>query len=579
MSIMIPSTLSPEVKSSAEKKIFEWFKEASGTDNWIVMHSLGITTHNKVIFGEIDFLVFAPKLGVFALEVKGGRVRRENGIWYFTDRYDKSTHKSRGPFDQAKEGIFSIISAMEPRLDISHKHLKYILYGYGVMFPDIEYSASGIDEEQWQVFDLRDNTDVLSFIQRLSNGVKSRWESIYGTMNNDKLPDCNDIRYLASIFRGDFDYAVSLGVQLQKADKALISLTEEQYRCLDQLEDNPRCLIHGPAGTGKTLLALEAAKKAVADGERVALICFNTNLADWFNGYFSEMPVSVRPAYIGSFHKYMVHMTKKAELFPPFPGDAMRIQEYYQEMLPQATLSALEKLSDTFDRIILDEAQDLIQNDYLCVLDRSLKKGLERGKWSMFGDFSMQAIYAAHSSGPELMEQLENWSSFVRFKLTINCRNTKPICKEIETVTGFKAPKESWTKVDGPPVQYITWTSMKDQAEKLKNLLSDLVDSHINPEQITILSPVKREDSVLAITENVTIKDFRVSDEMCTMFSTIQAYKGLENTVIIITDINSFSSEKLMYVGLSRARSGLYILESENANTEYNNLLIRRLLQ
>ena len=79
MAIMIPSVISPEVKSSAERKIFEWFQNAPGTDKWIVLHSLGITTHNKVIYGETDFLVLAPQLGIFALEVKGGRVKRENG--------------------------------------------------------------------------------------------------------------------------------------------------------------------------------------------------------------------------------------------------------------------------------------------------------------------------------------------------------------------------------------------------------------------------------------------------------------------------------------------------------------------
>ena len=32
MAIMIPSVISPEVKSSAERKIFEWFQNAPGTD-------------------------------------------------------------------------------------------------------------------------------------------------------------------------------------------------------------------------------------------------------------------------------------------------------------------------------------------------------------------------------------------------------------------------------------------------------------------------------------------------------------------------------------------------------------------
>ena len=123
MSIMIPSVISPEVKSSAERKIFEWFRNAPGTGQWIVLHSLGITTHNKVIYGETDFLVIAPNLGIFALEVKGGRVRRENGIWYFTDRYDKTSCKARGPFDQARDGIFSIVEAIKKRLDADHQHI------------------------------------------------------------------------------------------------------------------------------------------------------------------------------------------------------------------------------------------------------------------------------------------------------------------------------------------------------------------------------------------------------------------------------------------------------------------------
>lgn len=184
MAIMIPSVISPEVKSSAERKIFEWFKNAPGTDKWIVLHSLGITTHNKVIYGETDFLVLAPQLGIFALEVKGGRVKRENGIWYFTNRYGKTNSKVRGPFEQAKDGIFSIVDAMKKRVDIEHHHIPNVLFGYGVMFPDIEYASSGIDEEQWQVFDSRDGSNVKQFIKRLAEGVKSNGNLCMGHLIN-----------------------------------------------------------------------------------------------------------------------------------------------------------------------------------------------------------------------------------------------------------------------------------------------------------------------------------------------------------------------------------------------------------
>lgn len=578
MAIMIPSVISPEVKSNAERKIFEWFQNAPGTDKWIVLHSLGITTHNKVIYGETDFLVLAPKLGIFALEVKGGRVRREDGIWYFTDRYGKTNSKVRGPFEQAKDGIFSIVNSMKKRTDLEHHYIGNMLFGYGVMFPDIEFTSSGIEEEQWQVFDSRDGTNVKQFIKQLSDGAKGKWEAHYGPVSNSRFPDFADVKYMASLLRGDFDCAVSMSVQLRNASDSLIALTKEQYRCLDQLDDNPRCLIQGPAGTGKTLLAIEEVKKSAARGEKVALFCFNANLADWLSSYFADMPDAVCPQYVGTLHKYMTQIAREAGVLPAYPHDPDEVQQYYQTDLPEVAAIALLDCGELYDKIVVDEAQDLIRDTYLDVMSSCLKKGLSRGHWTMFGDFSMQAIYSGGVSGAKMVEKLEEKTSFIRFKLTLNCRNTKPICREIETITGFKAPHELWTKVDGPPVQYITWSTMEGQCRKLKTLLKQLADAHINPEQITILSPRKREDSVVSILDGYIVKDFKVPSGTNTIFCTIQAYKGLENTVIILTDIESFSSDKLMYVGLSRARSGLFILENEAAKREYDNLLMGRVL-
>lgn len=579
MAIMIPSVISPEVKSSAECRIFDWFQNAPHTDGWIVLHSLGISTHNKVIYGETDFFVLIPNLGLFALEVKGGRVKRENGIWYFTNKHGKTNSKARGPFDQAKDGAFSIITALKKRLDSNHRHLTRVFFGFGVMLPDIEYDVSGIDEEQWQVFDARDGNDVKAYMQRLATGAVGKWESTYGYLNRSKLPTEEDIRYLATLLRGDFDCAVSMSAQLRNADEALISLTKEQYRCLDQLDDNPRCLIHGPAGTGKTLLAIEEIKKAAARGDQAALFCFNSNLAEWLKGYFNEIPENLRPKYVGTLHGFMSQVVKKGGGNLQYPADPDTSQEYYQKDLPHAALRVLSETEEHFDIIVVDEAQDLIHDSYLKVLDACLRKGLTRGHWTMFGDFSMQAIYSNDQTGAQMRESLEAYTPFINFKLTINCRNTKPICEEIQTVTGFEAPAELWTKVDGPPVNYITYQSQEEQRDKLASLLIELSDMHIEPDKITILSPRKKENSIISLLTGFDIGDFKIPRGANIIFSTIQAYKGLENTVIILTDIEDFSSEKLMYVGLSRARSGLYILESESASKQYLKLLQGRLFR
>lgn len=579
MALMIPSVISPEVKSTAEKKIFEWFRSAPGTDDWIVLHSLGIATHKRVIHGEVDFFVLVPQMGVFALEVKGGRVRRENGTWYFTDRYDHTDSKTRGPFDQANDGVFSVVSALKDRIDSSHENLKNVFFGCGVMFPDIEYTANGIDELQWQVFDCRNGNNVAQYIKQLFCGFRDRWENVYGSLGQNRLPTTDDIKYLASLLRGDFDCVISLSAHIRNTNESFLKLTKEQYKCLDQLEDNPRCLIYGPAGTGKTLLALEDVKKSVSDGKRVALFCFNSNLAEWFKWYFNTLHEDLRPAYIGTFHKYMTHVAGLAGNTPPYPHDPDKQKEYYQNILPKAAVDACAAVNQPFDKIIVDEAQDLINDLYLQVMDKCLRKGIERGNWCFYGDFSMQAIYSQALSGKAMIKKLDDITAYVKYKLNINCRNTKQICQEIETVTGFVPPNDLWTKVSGPPVQYISWVTMEEQCSKLMELLDQLHHSNINPEEIVILSPKKREDSVVSMLSGIKIKDYHVPLDMNTHFCTIHGYKGLESPVIILVDIESFSAEQLMYVGLGRAKSGLFVLESEAAKNEYNTLLVRRLLQ
>jgi hypothetical protein len=52
MSRMIPSQLSPEIISNAERKVFAWFRDAPETEGWVVLHSLGIANHRSLIYGE-----------------------------------------------------------------------------------------------------------------------------------------------------------------------------------------------------------------------------------------------------------------------------------------------------------------------------------------------------------------------------------------------------------------------------------------------------------------------------------------------------------------------------------------------
>src|SRR5690554_4688586 len=109
MAKIIPYYISKKIKSSGERKIFEYLESDSGSKDWVVLHSLNIMQHTSNLYGEIDFVVFAPGKGIFCLEVKSGRVIRENGVWYYVDRFGNKHKSSRGPFKQVQEGMFSLM--------------------------------------------------------------------------------------------------------------------------------------------------------------------------------------------------------------------------------------------------------------------------------------------------------------------------------------------------------------------------------------------------------------------------------------------------------------------------------------
>lgn len=570
---MIPSVISPEVKSTAERRIFEWFRDDPETEDWVVLHSLGIANHRTVLYGEIDFLVIAPHLGIFALEVKGGRVRRENGVWYFKDKYNQITSRTRSPFEQANEGIFSIFDMIKKRCGVHHV-LSKLLFGSGVMFPDITFPVYDLDGEQWQVFDEYDGRNVSGYLRRLGVNTRNKWEEKYGPIDGDKLPDLKTVRELANMLRGNFDKAVSLSRQIISAERELVSLTEEQFRCLDQIEDNSRCLIQGPAGTGKTLLALEEVKRSVAKGEKVAVFCFNNMLGNWLKNYFALADESLRPAFVGTFHSFLYSCVYSGET-PQGSPSTPKMHNYFWEELPLLAQEVLSKGGLLFDKVVIDEAQDLINTEYLDVLDLIIKGGISRGKWSLFGDFEMQAIYSNNNNLEEMLEILEERTSFIRYKLKVNCRNTKPIGEEIKYITGFDSSYYSYSKIVGPPVNYIVYKDDGEQRCKVESLLKELADEKVDASCITILSPVIKENSIVSLLNTSTVRDYTPDYMNSVSFSTIHAYKGLENTVIILTDIESFEQEKLMYVGLSRARTALYIFETEQAQKQRNQLLMR----
>ena len=552
---MIPASLSPAIKSPAERKIYEWFKNDPVTKDWVVFHSLGIENHQTVVFGEVDFLVCASNLGVFSLEVKGGRISRKDGVWVYTDKYGVEHEKVRGPFEQASECMYSIKDELSKR-NIG-KNAKNALCGYGVMFPDIEYNNTDIDISQREIFDKRDGRFVGKYIKRLADYNKEKFK--------DKkvfvvYPTDEDIDEIVKALRSDFDKALPLTTKLDYAESSLLTLTEEQYKCIDGLSLNKRCLINGPAGTGKTVLAIKNVKESVALGKKVGFFCFNLLLEKELRRHF-ELDEATKPLYVGSLTYYLEQLVRKYDLY-----DFSKMEDpsnFYKKELPLLAVDAIGLEGVKFDKIVIDEAQDLMTDEYLIVFDALLNGGLKKGEWFFFGDFDLQTINNKEITGTKVVDLLEENASFAMFNLTVNCRNTPNIQKEMNKI--FGTDTQSLNKdANMPEVEYINFVEQEDEVKLLEEKLKDLIKKGVKPSEITILSAFKFDKSVASKITKFAISKVGEDSENIT-YSTIQGFKGLENKVIIMTDVLTYTNTNLMYVAMSRARSMLIVFEVEHA--------------
>lgn len=566
MAKMIPPILHPSIKSNAERKIFDILKNTQGTDEWIVLHSLALTSVKNKLYGEIDFILLIPYKGIFVLEVKGGRVKREKGVWLFKNRFGEVTQKTEGPFEQVKNATFSLINEIKFRRDQLHQNIDHIFFSWGVMFPDIKFNAESPEFHNWQVYDAS-TSSIKYFIDRLFQETQKKWNNTYQTKSKSKLPTPEEIEYISYLLRPDFDQKIALDNQINEIENKLIQLTEEQYVRLTEIEDNYRVILNGSAGTGKTLLAIEAASRFKSDGLKVAFFCYNRNLADLINNYYDTTNPKVKPDVISTIHSRMIKdLTNKGKINTKF--DTRKLFQdplFYSEYLP-VLIDQIEEFDDQFDVIIIDEAQDILFKGVIDYINKILINGLMDGRWYFFGDFTNQTIYR-ETNTEEIYNLLDQYAYYSKHRLTINCRNTVEIYNAFKMYSQINI-NDKVLGVQGIPIEFIYFNSCKNASIKLSQKISELLHQDVPDHKITILSPYKFENSV-ASSINVRISQ-NPGDKNSIKFSTVYAYKGLENSVVILVDITDSIDSKLLYVGMSRAKSNLIILANENLRQTFD---------
>ena len=566
---LIPDVLSPEIKSAAEKRLFIEFRDHRTSKKYIILHSLGIAEHTNNIFGEIDFVILCNE-GVLCLEVKGGQVSRRNGVWEFTNRYGKISRKNEGPFQQVQGNMQSLLQHMKRRLG-NYDPLVRCQYACAVAMPDCRFGATGIDIDVIPeiLVDAKQPWNLDSLIGQAFGYWRQTCLDRHG-FEGGQLTDI-EIDRLANLLRGDFHFVPSMKDTVERTVKELCALTAEQYEVLESLFENPRTMVSGVAGAGKTLIAMEQARRAYWEGKSVLYLCFNHNIAQYVQYQFEKDNIYIEAVTLHAFMMHACGIKWSSDLS----------QNFYEKELPAAFM-ATEDVS-VYNLVIIDEGQDLLTDTYLECIDRIVQDGLGDGKWAIYYDPN-QNIFNSYTQLDTMIKKLRKEAYAMSWKLHVNCRNTKQISNANILMTNI--PNQGKPTVSGPQVEYDSYRGKEDERQKINAIVRKIKDSGAIGSDFVIISRYTLANPQNGLGRTGLDKNLGVLKTTGQMwkakkndirFSTISGFKGLESKIVIMIDVDHFSDEDtrlLNYVAASRACAMLYVLYDYNAEQERQNMIL-----
>ena len=430
--------------------------------------------------------------------------------------------------------------------------------------------AASPEWHDWQFLDRQDlrrpvSGTIISLLQRARAHLKLTRSAFNAEAAEPSEALCHSLLFQ---LRPKFELSLTVKEARKQRDEQRLVFVEEQYEALDTMELEPRALFTGPAGTGKTSLAIEAAQRAASRGQSVLFVCFNRLLGKHLESQFARVP----EVTASTLHAHMLSLSALA--VPASPTST-----WWSNELPDAALAATMEGGQEYDVLIVDEAQDLVAEDpYLDLLDMSLKCGLAGGRWLMFGDFERQTLYGVEDGRAVLGERAAH---FARPALKHNCRNTPQVALAATQLSGLGPDvyRGYRRRDDGISPEYKTYKRREDQSELLSAAIDALRRDQYGLEEIAVLSP--DSSGVAATTCDPALTALlapAVSRGKRAAYSTIYAYKGMDAPAVIVTDLENVTgteAEALLYVALSRACDRLYVFAQEIAMIELARVLVR----
>jgi hypothetical protein len=330
-----------------------------------------------------------------------------------------------------------------------------------------------------------------------------------------------------------------------------------------RLEFSPfRLRVTGTAGSGKTQLAVQVMKDAVARGARPLYVCFNRPLADHI------ARVAPPEAKVANYHQLCDWIARDGGHTPDF--QAHDIFDQLEQRFAATPIDARWQ----FDVLIVDEGQDF-QQPWVGALARLLRPG---AAWWWLED-PLQNLYM------RAPVDLPGWTTL---KETTNYRSPRDILDYVRDVVGPSVPLAmgltSGSPFDGSDVSLSTYdatSATQGCVEATKRAITQALSLGFRKQDIAVLSFRGREGSALSPLDQLgphRLRSFTGKYDLFgnpeyregdVLLESIYRFKGQSAPCVILTEVDfDIFDERVarkLFVGATRATLKLIVVASQRA--------------
>lgn len=551
----IPNEYRTDPKRRAELSVYDSLRDGLSSE-WTVFYDvpwLSIPEDGMAFDGQADFIVAHKDYGILLIEVKGGGIRYDGPRLQWISRDGNDTDHDIDPFRQVEASKYALLKKLKSTAELASMWIQIFDC---VCFPDVMTSGLGVG------FDAP--ADIIIGREHLGE-IEKKIRSIFDYLDKSHRHNQDTNRrvetFLLKTLASTTEFPHPFKVETEESEQEIIRLTKEQFRILDLLNRQRRVAVGGGAGSGKTFLAVEKAKRLSKQGFKTLLVCYNRSLAK----ELGRSCTKEKNLVVSTFHRLCKNAAEKLERRLPNYGAGMvqeEVDSYYAEALSDAMTA---QASGKFDAIVVDEGQDFADDWWIALEDCFADKS--NGILYAFYDDN-QVIYKGRGSVP---------SDLLVFDLNENVRNSKPIFNTIRCHYTSAAPGDLVCRGPaGRPVESCVYENEKGLQQSLNKVLQRLLNQEqLRESDLVVLTP-KNLDERSAIPKLKLpcgislVRNEEEVGKMKVLCSTINSFKGLERKVAILTELDDefvglpeSLRKALLYVGLSRPRTHLIVLGTE----------------